>query len=90
MLFTSKLPAKSHPGTSLYEITFEHKREFSTDTPCFVDTEDHSNVLSFAEVKDLTLRFGAGLKRKFPGFSKGDVVGIFSPNDVSIAPLVRW
>jgi acyl-coenzyme A synthetase/AMP-(fatty) acid ligase len=83
MIFTSTLPEKSHPGTSLYEITFEHGREFDRDQPCYVDTADHSRSLTFAQVKDLALRFGASLKRNFPNFSKGDVVGIYSPNDVS-------
>ncbi|CAO3640545.1 unnamed protein product [Mucor hiemalis] len=89
MIFTSKLPTQNLPKVSLYELTFEHSREFSRDSPCLFDAEDHTQSLTFNEIKNLTLRFGAGLKRIFPDFCKGDVVGVFSPNNIYYIPVAH-
>jgi acyl-coenzyme A synthetase/AMP-(fatty) acid ligase len=81
MLFKSKHNIE-FPDISVYQFIFEGDKEFSQDKLAFVNSEDKSESITFGELKNLTLRFGAGLQR-LTDFKKGDVVAIYSPNDVS-------
>jgi 4-coumarate--CoA ligase len=87
MIFESKSPARDHPDVSIYQLIFEDNKNMVDDVPCFVDAENHSEVITFPQLKSLVLKFGAGLKRNFPDFSQGDIVAIYSPNDVSKAKV---
>lgn len=63
MLFKSKLPDIEFPDVSLYQFVFEGEKSFSQDKPCYVEAEDRSRLITFNELKNLVLRFGAGLKQ---------------------------
>lgn len=83
MIFESKYPPRNHPDVTIYQLLFEGNERIVDEKPCYVDAEDHSEVITFAQLKSLILKFGAGLKRNIPGFTQGDIVAIYSPNNVS-------
>lgn len=82
MVFKSKRPDNVIPEVSIFEFLFEGEKTFSPDKPCVIYADDHSKVITFGELKNLVLRFGAGLER-FSDFERGDTVAVYSPNDVS-------
>lgn len=91
MIFESSRPAGAFPDKSVYQLMFEREVDdgksnaaSDEDKPCFINAENPDEQISFAEVKRTILKFGAGLRRTFPDFAKGDVVAVYSPNDVRI------
>lgn len=82
MIFKSKRPEHVIPDVSIYEFIFEGEKSFPPDKPCVIYADDHSKVITFGELKNLVLRFGASLER-FPDFERGDTIAVYSPNDVS-------
>lgn len=83
MIFNSKLPAREFPQVTLYDLLFESNKKFYSDRPCYIDAEDHSQSITFGQVKDIAYKFAAGIQYKFPDFKKGDVVAFYSGNNVS-------
>ena len=84
MIFDSKLPAREFPQITLYNLLFENNKKFCSDRPCYIDAEDHSQLITFGQVKDIADKFAAGIQHRFPGFKKGDVVAFYSGNNVSL------
>lgn len=84
MIFTSNYPSRIIPNVTVYEYLFENNPNMKDETKSFVDSDNPSQAITFAELKNMVLRLGAGLKKKFPDFKRGDVVAIYSPNNVSL------
>lgn len=83
MIFESSLPAREFPQITLYDLLFENNKKFRPDQSCYIDAEDHSQSITFGQVKDVAYKFAAGMQHRFPDFRKGDVVAFYAGNNVS-------
>ncbi|KAI9265497.1 hypothetical protein EDC94DRAFT_605074 [Helicostylum pulchrum] len=88
MVHYSKLPSIKEPETGLLQFLFSNKFNTLDDKPMFIDALDTSRFLTYAQLKDSILRFGAGLQ-DVCGFKSDDVLVLFSYNqyDYSIPVL---
>lgn len=84
MVFTSNYLSRIIPNVTVYEYLFENNPNIKSQNKSFVDSDDPSQAITFAELKTMVLKLGAGLKKKFPDFKQGDVVALYSPNNVSL------
>ncbi|KAG2237941.1 hypothetical protein INT48_002502 [Thamnidium elegans] len=89
MLFTSKYPSRAIPNLTVYEYLFENNPNIKDQTKSFVDSDDPSQAITYAELKNMILKLGAGLKKKFPDFKQGDVVALYSPNNIYYPPTLH-
>ncbi|KAI9477858.1 MAG: hypothetical protein EXX96DRAFT_568453 [Benjaminiella poitrasii] len=85
MIFESQLPSKNLPNISTYNLLFENDHGVERNKACYINAENQDEFLTFGDVHDITLKFGAGLKRVFPDFKQGDVVVFFT--DVELVYL---
>ncbi|GAN09351.1 4-coumarate-CoA ligase [Mucor ambiguus] len=82
MVYVSKYPTKHIPkATSIFNVLFHNNNQVPKDKLIYVDIEDASKSLTFAQVETQILKATAGLIREFD-LKKGDVVAICSPNQV--------
>lgn len=88
MVFKSKRPDNVIPEISIFEFLFEGEKSFPPEKPCVIYADDHSKVITFGELKNLVLRFGASLER-FPDFERGDTVAVYSPNDLYFSAVLH-
>lgn len=81
MVYSSKLPIIDLPESSIIQFLFENKFNTPEDRPILIDAND-GRFLTFAQLKDEVLRFGAGLQ-DVCGFQTNDVVAVYAPNQVN-------
>jgi 4-coumarate--CoA ligase len=62
-------------------------RKLRHSAELFIDAETGRSY-TFTQLKNTTIEFGKGLKSQW-GLKKGDVIGIFSPNDIDY-PAIIW
>ncbi|KAF8534024.1 hypothetical protein BDD12DRAFT_783981 [Trichophaea hybrida] len=86
MPFHSKYPPIGVPQVDLYSFIFDRKdMPFPDDQVIFVDGNTRRE-LKFSDIRNQAKAFGIGLK-SFWGWRKGDVLAIFSPNNIDMPPL---
>lgn len=89
MVYVSKYPTKHIPKTtSIFNVLFHNDNQVPKDKLIYVDIEDTSKSLTFAQVETQILKAAAGLMREF-NLKKGDVVAICSPNQVDYPVLLH-
>lgn len=81
MVIKSKIPAIDEPEIGIVQFLFANKFNVPEDRPLLIDALDTERFLTFRQIKKLTLQFAAGLQ-DICGFGKGDVLAVFSPNQV--------
>lgn len=71
------------PDMTVFQFLFnENPRIVDSNKPCYIDAENSSQIIYFADLENLILRFATGLNHNFPNFALGDVVALYSPNEV--------
>jgi len=89
MVYVSKYPAKYIPkATSIFNVLFHNDNQVPKDKLIYMDIEDESKSLTYAQVETQILKAAAGLMREF-GLKKGDVVAICSPNQVDYPVILH-
>ena len=74
--------------TDIFSFLFNRKsKEFPDSKVIFQDADTPSRQYSYADTKSKAIDFGKGLKAVFD-FKKGDVLALFSQNDIDIPPVV--
>ncbi|HEV3469897.1 MAG TPA: 4-coumarate--CoA ligase family protein [Pyrinomonadaceae bacterium] len=76
MIFRSPFPQVRIPEVSLTEFVFERAGEFA-DKPALIEGTT-ARTITYGRLRELVGRAAAGLARR--GFSKGDVLAVYSPN----------
>jgi acyl-coenzyme A synthetase/AMP-(fatty) acid ligase len=87
MIFRSEEPYTPVPEASVYDLLFEGDTKIDPKKPCYISAEDPSQIITYAELKQLILKLVVGLKQAVPDFTKGDVVAIYSPNNVILLTI---
>ncbi|PGH27871.1 hypothetical protein AJ80_00421 [Polytolypa hystricis UAMH7299] len=83
----SPYPSVEIPDVDLWQFLFERKdRPFPDDKILLQDAETKRSY-TYAQVKSTALDFGKGLKAIWD-WQKGDVLAIYSPNDIDIPPVI--
>ncbi|KAI8875815.1 acetyl-CoA synthetase-like protein [Backusella circina FSU 941] len=86
MVIKSQLPDITIPRTGILQFLFENS-SVPENKKVFFDAFTGES-LTLGQLKDNIFKFAAGLQDKF-GFNKGDVVAIYSPNQMDYAvPLL--
>ncbi|CAG8492802.1 1343_t:CDS:2, partial [Cetraspora pellucida] len=80
MVFKSKLPDIKIPEEGIYQFITSNPKGIPDDKACYVDGITNE-YYTFGEFKSESKKFAAGLLDKV-GFKRGDVLAIFSPNQV--------
>lgn len=78
------------PNTDVWSLLFEKKeagRKVDDSKEIFIDGETKRSY-TYGQLREATIAFGRGLKSQW-GFKKGDVLGIFSPNNIDYG-AVCW
>ncbi|KAI5795113.1 hypothetical protein EDC01DRAFT_654116 [Geopyxis carbonaria] len=82
----SKLTPISPPTQDLYSFIFDQEnRAFPDDKVIYIDGKTDRS-LNFGEIRDQAKAFGIGLKSMW-GWKKGDVLCVFSTNQIDTPPL---
>lgn len=84
MVYKSKLPSFEEPKTGIIQFIFSNKNKTPEDKPLLIDALDNRSI-TYAQLKDLVLRFGAGLQ-DVCDFKTDDVLALYAPNQVIIIP----
>ncbi|KAK2751902.1 hypothetical protein FQN55_008644 [Onygenales sp. PD_40] len=84
----STYPSVEIPDVDLWTFLFENKQRPFPDHKVIYQDADTRRSYTYAQVKSTALEFGKGLKATWD-WKKGDVLGIFSPNNIDI-PAVIW
>lgn len=80
-IFTSTLPSIPPFKEGIVQTLFRQRdANDDFDRPCYIDALT-GKTLTFAQVRDMSLRFGAGLQDVL-GFQEGDVLAVIAPNVV--------
>ncbi|KAJ8658375.1 hypothetical protein O0I10_006060 [Lichtheimia ornata] len=86
-VFSSKLPSIPPYKEGIVQTLFRQKdSNDNLDLPCYIDAVTNKS-LTFKEVRDMSLEFGAGLQDVF-GFQKDDVLAIYAPNTIDYAVVL--
>ncbi|KAI9283987.1 hypothetical protein BC943DRAFT_353418 [Umbelopsis sp. AD052] len=85
MVFKSE-PLLMMPQTGLTRFIFSNPNSVSDDKPIFIEAES-GNVITFGQLRNLSLRLNAGLRRH--GFKKGDTLCIYSSNTIDYGVVVH-
>ncbi|KAK5678413.1 hypothetical protein LTS10_008856 [Elasticomyces elasticus] len=83
----SSYPSCDIPTVDLWDFMFESPRNFPEDKVIYRALDD-SRRYTFAEVKSTAKAFGNALLDGW-NWQKGDILCVFSPNDVDYAPCVH-
>ena len=90
MVIKSPYPYIDIPEIDIPTLLFETERpkhfDYPRNRPLFIDARTEKS-LSLEQVDDQSRRFGQGLKEKW-GWAKGDVLCIFSVNQVDTGVVV--
>ncbi|KAG2237940.1 hypothetical protein INT48_002501 [Thamnidium elegans] len=90
MIIESLKPKSPIPDVTVYQFLFkDNHRLVDRNKPCYIDAEDSTKFISFADFENLILRFAAGLKFNFPDFALGDVVAMYSPSDIYFSAVAH-
>ena len=88
MPVSSNFPDLELPETHIFSFLFNRKdRPFPDDKVIYQDADDSSRAYTYADVRGSAIDFGKGLKTNF-GIRKGDVIGLFTPNDIDTPVVV--
>ncbi|EXJ64904.1 hypothetical protein A1O7_01243 [Cladophialophora yegresii CBS 114405] len=88
MPIKSDFPDVELSVTDIWSFLFNRKdREFPDDHVIFQSAETLSRQYTFAQLRQLSVDFAKGLKTVYE-FRKGDVLGLFVPNDIDVPPVV--
>jgi len=80
MILRSTVPDVTIPSLGLYQYATRNENRIDDNKPVFIDAVTGAEM-TFGEFKRDSKRLAAGLQNKL-GLKKGDVVAIFSPNQV--------
>ncbi|KAK3635330.1 hypothetical protein LTR56_014755 [Elasticomyces elasticus] len=83
----SSYPSCDIPTVDLWNFMFESPRDFPEDKVIYRALDD-SRRYTFAEVKSTAIAFGNALLDGW-NWQKGEILCVFSPNDVDYAPCVH-
>ncbi|KAI7897638.1 uncharacterized protein BX663DRAFT_463313 [Cokeromyces recurvatus] len=89
MIFESSLSNKAIPHISTYSLLFENNLGYERSRVCYTNAEEQNETLTFGEIHDITLKFGAGLKRLIPDFQQGDVVAFITKTELTYLAAVH-
>lgn len=81
VLLRSKIPDIEIPTVGIYQFIFPDEKNVSVDKNVFIDGITDKK-LTIIELKSNSKKFAAGLQDKI-NFKRGDVLSIFSPNQVN-------
>lgn len=81
MVIQSILPPITIPEIGILQLLFKNTHKTPENRKLLIDAFTGES-LTFGQLKDNILRFGASLQDKF-NFQKGDVVAIYAPNQVN-------
>ncbi|KAI7878323.1 acetyl-CoA synthetase-like protein [Lichtheimia hyalospora FSU 10163] len=86
-VFTSTLPSVPPFKEGIVQTLFR-QRDANDDLnrPCYIDALTNK-TLTFAQVRDMSLRFGASLQ-DVVGFQQGDVLAVIAPNVIDYAVVL--
>lgn len=79
------------PLVDLWTYHLEQPKSYPVDKPIFVDC-DTGRSHSFNQLKHLAHEFGKGLRHVF-NWQKGDVMGLYTPNNIDVPVLyfgIHW
>lgn len=75
-------------NTDIFSFLFNRKDlAFPEDKVIFQSAENLTRQYTFSAVRSLSIDFAKGLKSTYD-FRKGDVLALFSPNDIDVPPIV--
>ena len=80
MVYTSKLPAIEEPKTGIIQFIFANTNKTPDDKPLLIDALN-DRFITYAQLKDSVLKFGAGLQ-DVCDFNSTDVLALYAPNQV--------
>ncbi|KAI8084129.1 uncharacterized protein B0P05DRAFT_536257 [Gilbertella persicaria] len=87
MVIQSTLPPIQVPEIGIIQFLFKNTNNTPEDRPLLIDALTGES-LTFGQIKDRILQFAATLQDRFQ-FKKGDVVAVFSPNQMDYSiPLL--
>lgn len=81
MVIQSTLPPIIVPEIGILQLLFKNIHNTPENRKLLIDAFN-GDSLTFGQLKDYILRFAASLQDKF-NFQRGDVVAIYSPNQVT-------
>jgi 4-coumarate--CoA ligase len=81
VILRSKIPDVEIPSIGIYQFIFSDEKYSSDDKAVFIDGITDKK-LTFGKLKSNSKKFAAGLQDKL-NFKRGDVLSIFSPNQVN-------
>jgi 4-coumarate--CoA ligase len=88
MPIKSTYPDVELQKTDIFSFLFNRKdRPFPESKVIFQDADETSRQYTYASIKSQSIDFAKGLKSIYD-FSKGDVLSLFSPNDIDVVPVV--
>ncbi|ETI28852.1 hypothetical protein G647_01304 [Cladophialophora carrionii CBS 160.54] len=88
MPIKSDFPDVELPVTDIWSFLFNRKdREFPDSHVIFQSADTLSRQYTFAQLRQSSVDFAKGLKAVYE-FRKGDVLGLFVPNDIDVPPVV--
>jgi 4-coumarate--CoA ligase len=88
MVVSSTYPDVSIASKSIFQFLFNNPAQAWPDSKViFRDADTHSRTYTFAQTRDLAIAFGKGLQSVY-SFRKGDVLALFSPNDIDTPSIV--
>jgi acyl-CoA synthetase (AMP-forming)/AMP-acid ligase II len=88
MPIKSDFPDVQLSVSDIWSFLFNRKdREFPDNHVIFQSAETLSRQYTFAQLRQSSVDFGKGLKAVYD-FRKGDVLGLFVPNDIDVPPVV--
>ncbi|KAL2826946.1 hypothetical protein BJY01DRAFT_255843 [Aspergillus pseudoustus] len=87
MPITSPYPDIDIPDVSIWSLLFEREDlPYPENHGIFYD-EQSGQKYTYADIRRLSLQFGHALRQRWQ-WQKGDVLAIFSPNHVMVAPAI--
>ncbi|CAG8456964.1 14348_t:CDS:10 [Cetraspora pellucida] len=87
VILKSKYPDIEIPcDVGIYQFVMSNPNQISDDKAVFIDAITHKKI-AFGNLKSETRRFAAGLQDHL-GFKRGDVLCVYSPNQIDYATVV--
>ncbi|ODA80416.1 hypothetical protein RJ55_03374 [Drechmeria coniospora] len=86
MVVTSPFAAVEVPSIDVWSMYMQQPRDYPDNHTLFVDG-DSNRSYTFADVKNLSVAFGKGLRYHFK-WQKGDVLAFYTPNSID-TPIVN-
>ncbi|KAI1622298.1 CoA ligase [Exophiala viscosa] len=88
MPISSNWPDVNLSVTDIFSLLFKRKNTpFPENQVIFQDADQLERKYTYAQIKQLSIDFGKGLYANYD-FHKGDVLGLYVPNDIDVAPVV--